>query len=65
MRQWKSTLKVWVAMRVTTEMRGVLERQHFTPAYMKGWRYVRTDVGHMYVLRTDDFVRTKIYWMHR
>ena len=52
-------------MRVTTEMHGVLERQHFTPAYMKGWRYVRTDVGHMYVLRTDDFVRAKLYWMDR
>ena len=52
-------------MRVTTEMHRVLERQHFTPAYMKGWRYVRTDVRYMYVLCTDDFVRTKIYWMHR
>ena len=32
----------------------VLEMQNFTPAYKKGWTYVR-----------DDFVRTKISWMHR
>ena len=52
-------------MRVTTETRRVLEMQHFTPAYMKGWSYVQTDVGRMYVLHTDDFVKTKISWMHR
>ena len=34
----------------------VLEMQNFTPAYMKGY-YVLT--------RTDDFLRTKIHWMHR
>ena len=35
----------------------VLEMQNFTPAYVNGWTYVRT--------RTDDFLRTKISWMHR
>ena len=35
----------------------VLEMQNFTPAYMNGWTYVRT--------LTDDFLRTKISWMHR
>ena len=49
------SLKVPVAMWFTTEKSGVLEMQSFTPAYMKGWTYVRK----------DDFVRTKISWMHR
>ena len=31
--------------------------QNFTPAYMNRCTYVRT--------RTDDFLRTKIYWMYR
>ena len=35
----------------------VLEMQNSTPAYVKGYTYVLT--------RTDDFLRTKIYWMHR
>ena len=35
----------------------VLEMQNSTTAYMKGYTYVLT--------RTDDFLRTKIYWMHR
>ena len=35
----------------------VLEMQNSTPAYVKGYTYVLT--------RTDDFLRTKIYGMHR
>ena len=35
----------------------VLEMQNSTLAYVKGYTYVLT--------RTDDFLRTKIYWMHR
>ena len=35
----------------------VLEMQNFTPAYMKGYTYILT--------RTDDFLRTKLYWIHR
>ena len=49
------SLKVQVAMGFTVETLGVLEMQNFTPAYMKGWTYVRT----------DDFVTTKISWIHR
>ena len=37
-------------MRFTAETCGC-----FTPAYMKGWTYVRT----------DNFLRTKISWTHR
>ena len=46
-------------MRFTAETRGVLEMQNFIPAYMEGVD-VRTDVPSM-----DDFLRTKISWMHR
>ena len=49
------SLKVQVAMGFTAETLGVLEMQNLTPAYMKGWTYVRT----------DDFVTTKISWIHR
>ena len=35
----------------------VLEMKNFTLAYMKGWTYGRT--------RTDDFLKTKMSWMHR
>ena len=42
-------------MRFTAKTCRVLEMQNFTPDYMKGWTYV-----HM-----DNFVRTKISWMHR
>ena len=49
------SLKVQVAMGFTAETLGVLEMQNLTPAYMKGWTY----------LRTDDFVTTKISWIHR
>ena len=49
------SLKVQVAMGFTAETLGVLELQNFTPAYIKGCTYVRT----------DDFVTTKISWMHR
>ena len=38
-----------------TLLYGVLEMQNFTPSYIKGWTYVRT----------DDFVRTKMSWLHR
>ena len=44
-----------MALRFTAETRGVLEMQNFTPICMKVW----TQVG------TDNFVRTKISWMHR
>ena len=49
------SLKVQVAMGFTAETLGVLEMQNLTPTYMKGWTYVRT----------DDFVTTKISWIHR
>ena len=49
------SLKVQVAMGFTAETLGVLEIQNLTPAYMKEWTCVRT----------DDFVTTKISWMHR
>ena len=50
-------LKVRVAMRFTTKTGArVLEMRKFTLAYMKEWTDER---------RTDDFVRTKISWMHR
>ena len=38
-----------------TLLYGVLEMQNFTPSDIKGWTYVRT----------DDFVRTKMSWLHR
>ena len=49
------SLKVRVAMRFTAETRWYLKLK-FHPAHMSGWTYVRT--------LTDDFLRTKISWMH-
>ena len=42
-------------MRFTAETRVCLKCENFTPAYMNGGRYDRT----------DDFLRTKISWLPR
>ena len=43
----------------TAKSSGMLEMKNFTSANMKGRTYVRTDG------RADDYVTTKISWMHR